>query len=173
MVIRSSKDVYVIGRDNAKPFLVADMPVGRDVILMQPLSFTIPDLPIFGTWRGLEILVPSGFISDYASVPRLFWRLIPRRGPYNKAAFIHDFLYVIQRVPRYIADLVFLFAMRALGVVELTARVMFRAVRAGGWFGWRRNAKLPSTRLRLHYGLHFIPRLFRPVDHPEWEFKPV
>ena len=42
---------------------------------------------------NLTIIVPKGFITDLASVPRFFWRLFPPGGVYNEAAIIHDYLY--------------------------------------------------------------------------------
>lgn len=39
------------------------------------------------------IEVPAGFVTDLASVPRIFWTLLPPDGKYAKAAIIHDYLY--------------------------------------------------------------------------------
>ncbi len=39
------------------------------------------------------IHVPAGFVTDLASVPRIFWTLLPPDGKYAKAAIIHDYLY--------------------------------------------------------------------------------
>lgn len=36
------------------------------------------------------ITVPSDFITDLASVPRLFWALLPPHGVYERAAVVHD-----------------------------------------------------------------------------------
>ncbi|SNR33207.1 DUF1353 domain-containing protein [Blastococcus mobilis] len=38
--------------------------------------------------------IPSDFPTDLASVPRLFWTLIPPTGAYEKAAVLHDWLCV-------------------------------------------------------------------------------
>lgn len=38
------------------------------------------------------ITVPSGFITDGASVPRPLWDLLPAWGTYSRAAVIHDYL---------------------------------------------------------------------------------
>lgn len=38
------------------------------------------------------IRVPEGFITDGASVPRLFWLLLPPWGEYGQAAVLHDYL---------------------------------------------------------------------------------
>lgn len=39
------------------------------------------------------IIVPAGFVTDLASVPRMVWSFYPPDGPWAKAAIIHDFLY--------------------------------------------------------------------------------
>lgn len=78
------------------------------------------------------IEVPRGFVTDYASIPRVFWRLIPPTGPYNGAAVIHDYLYTTGTVSRIVADAIFVEAMAALGVPANTRTVMHMGVRLGG-----------------------------------------
>jgi hypothetical protein len=43
-----------------------------------------------GQWDVLT--VPAGFQTDLASVPRLFWALLPPQGAYERAAVLHDWL---------------------------------------------------------------------------------
>lgn len=87
--------------------------------------------------RGL-IVVPAGFETDGASVPRVFWNVLPPlEGDYAAAAVLHDYLY---REPgnlsRADSDAVFREAMGVLGVGWLTRWTMWSAVRAGGWKPW-------------------------------------
>lgn len=84
--------------------------------------------------------VPEGFVTDFASVPRFFWRLLPPTGKYGKAAVIHDFLYRTGAVPRVEADDTFYRAMLALGVIWPTRLTMWLAVRCFGWFAYCRAA---------------------------------
>jgi hypothetical protein len=83
---------------------------------------------------GRTILVPAGFVTDFASIPRFFWRLLPPTGRYGKAAVIHDFLYRTPTAPftRAEADQVFADAMADLGVRAATRRAMWAAVRTFG-----------------------------------------
>lgn len=78
--------------------------------------------------------VPAGFETDFASIPRLFWNLLPPTGTYGKAAVIHDFLYRTPTVPvtRAEADQVFRDAMKDLGVSSFTRTLMWSAVRSFG-----------------------------------------
>jgi len=83
-----------------------------------------------------QICVPIGFKTDLASVPRLFWALIPPHGRYIRAAIIHDYLYIHKPVSRSIADRIFLDLMRRDGVPRWKRWIMYSAVRLGGWKGW-------------------------------------
>lgn len=38
------------------------------------------------------VYVPRGYLTDGASVPRIFWNLIPPWGKYGQAAIVHDYL---------------------------------------------------------------------------------
>ena len=82
--------------------------------------------------------VPANFITDFASIPRIFWRLFPPTGKYGKAAVLHDYLYAHNGVTRSEADGVFLEAMEELEVGWLTRHTLHKAVRAGGWLPWKR-----------------------------------
>lgn len=80
------------------------------------------------------VKVPKGFITDFASVPKAFWSIIPPYGKYTKAAVVHDYLYKHHsvRFTRKEVDLIFLKAMEVLGVNPVKRGVMYNAVR---WFG--------------------------------------
>ena len=38
------------------------------------------------------IVVPNGFKTDLASIPRVFWALFPPFGKYIRASIVHDYL---------------------------------------------------------------------------------
>lgn len=79
------------------------------------------------------ITVPAGFVTDFASVPKLLWNILPPFGRYGKAAIVHDYLYRTQGyASKPVADAIFLEAMKALGVGRLTRYTMFYAVRLFG-----------------------------------------
>lgn len=44
-------------------------------------------------WCYRGYLIPQGFVTDGASVPRVLWSMIPPLGPIRYAAFLHDFGY--------------------------------------------------------------------------------
>jgi hypothetical protein len=88
---------------------------------------------------GDTIEVPVGFMTDFATVPRLFWSLLPQWGKYGNASVIHDWLYWDQSRPRAQADRIFLEGMMVLQVGLLTRYAMFYAVQWLGWLAWHRN----------------------------------
>lgn len=89
------------------------------------------------------VVVPAGFDTDYASVPRVFWSIYPPDGSYTEAAIIHDWLYWEQppQLSRKQCDQVFLEGMAALGVPWHRRRIIYSSVRLGGWAAWNKNKK--------------------------------
>jgi len=89
--------------------------------------------------KGLNIVVPTGFETDFASVPRIFWRVVPPWGRYSPAAVVHDYLYATAPVSRKEADKIFLEHMKTLKVKWWRRKAMYRAVRMGGGFAWNKH----------------------------------
>lgn len=94
------------------------------------------------------ISVPAGFITDLASVPRVFWTLLPPDGKYAKAAIIHDYLYDNALRTKKEADLIFLDGMTVLGVPRWKRTVMYWAVRlfGRGMYGKEQNTFIDGNR---------------------------
>jgi len=81
------------------------------------------------------IRVPHGFITDFASVPRVLWSILPPTGRYTKAAVLHDYLYSNAShldLNRKQCDKMFLQAMEILGVKKWVRNTIYRAVRIFG-----------------------------------------
>jgi len=98
------------------------------------------------------ITIKPGLVTDFASVPRIFWNLFPPhtyevRGP----ALVHDALYQFNVVPRKTADKLFYKHLRSRGTSKLKAWAMYQAVRLGG-----KKAYETYTR-RLRAGLPPLP----------------
>jgi len=100
--------------------------------LMAPFSYR--------SSRG-TITVPAGFVTDGASIPRVFWSILEPFGPYFEAALIHDFLYSPwnRRFTRRQADLIFKEAMFNSGLDWVRRETIYRAVRLGGWASFKGN----------------------------------
>lgn len=42
---------------------------------------------------GESVTIPEGYISDGATIPRIFWIFFPPIDDYAKAAIVHDYMY--------------------------------------------------------------------------------
>lgn len=92
------------------------------------------------------VRIPVGFVTDFASVPRVLWNVLPPTGGYGKAAVIHDWLYQYRSImrtgflPRLVeraeADTILKDAMSVLGVRWWTRWTIYSGVRLGGWKAW-------------------------------------
>jgi uncharacterized protein DUF1353 len=86
--------------------------------------------------------VPVGFITDFASVPRIFWSVLPRDGRYTYPAIVHDYMYWVQKEPRSLADEIFKIGMEEFGIDFVTVNAIYWSVRAAGGWAWDDNAAL-------------------------------
>lgn len=89
-------------------------------------------------WQDGQVkhMVPKGFITDFASVPRGLWNLFPPSGRYTPAAVYHDHLYRLGTTSREYADAEFLAGMIALDVPWWQRTLMYWAVRLFGRAAW-------------------------------------
>lgn len=101
--------------------------------IVEPFDYDIGDL------GGEKLTVPAGFITDFASVPRIFWNIFPPWGMYGKAAVLHDWLYHVQIYTRRKCDQIFLEAMEVLKVPRLKRWTIYLVVRSGGWSAWNQH----------------------------------
>lgn len=79
-----------------------------------------------------DIIVPKGFNTDFASIPRIFWSLIAPIGKHTLAAVLHDFLYTYGYnlgISRKQADKIFYQAMIDSKVARITTNIMWFCVR--------------------------------------------
>ena len=88
---------------------------------------------------GDHIEVAIGFQTDFATIPRPFWVILPKWGRYGNASVIHDWLYWTQTRPRRQADAILLEAMGVLAVSAPVKYVLYGAVRLFGGLAWVRN----------------------------------
>lgn len=100
-----------------------------------------------GTWELLTMfayksdvadtvfVVPAGFVTDFASVPRIPIAFLLTGDCAQEAAVIHDWLYTSHEVDRTTADAVFREAV-ALGNPGWRAWLMWAGVRVGGGGSW-------------------------------------
>lgn len=95
--------------------------------LLLPFEYHVGAYP-----SATVIVVPVGFETDLASIPRALQWLFPPDGAYTKAAVLHDYLYRCGLFSRAQADAIFREAMQVLGVPAWQCWLIYRAVRVFG-----------------------------------------
>lgn len=85
-------------------------------------------------------VIPMGYRTDFASVPRFARFLINQTGKHDRAALIHDWEYDNQIGTRWEADKRFYREMRKDGVHVIKASLMFCSVWVGGRKWWISNS---------------------------------
>src|SRR3990167_9527154 len=74
---------FVSGRGHVD---VRALPDGKSWQLLEEVQYV--------TDWGLVITIPATFVTDFASVPRILWRIAPpATGKHRRAALRHDWLY--------------------------------------------------------------------------------
>jgi hypothetical protein len=95
---------------------------GRRMKLLSSLTYLDP--------QGERWIAPEGSVVDGASIPQFAWSVIggPFEGKYRKASVIHDVACVEKRRPWELVHETFYQGMRASGVNETRAKIMYAAV---------------------------------------------
>lgn len=109
---------------------------GRDFVLLRPVGYAAEGY-------AEPFVVPTGFVTDFASVPHLFTWLVPKSGDFLPAAVLHDALvapgsFTGPDIDRHEADRVFRTAMIGLGTGRVRAWLMWAAVTIGTFWASRR-----------------------------------
>lgn len=88
-----------------------------------------------------RFIIPKGYTSDFASVPQLFWWLVPPHGVTATACIVHDYLYEVKpfkHVTRREVDDYWLSLLRATTAPRWQIYLMYYYVRLLGWFTYYR-----------------------------------
>lgn len=84
----------------------------------------------------IVVRVPKGYETDFASIPRPAWWLLPPTGAWRRAAVFHDYLCDIG-TPRFLTDAIFRHIMEETGVKVWQRVVIYYTVRSY-WLCWGR-----------------------------------
>lgn len=96
----------------------------------------ISDLVYQSDVAGMTFTVPTGFITNFASVPRIPIVYELAGDTSSAAATVHDFLYTTHPVSRAMADAVLREASAVTDVPLWRRQLMWAGVRAFGWSHW-------------------------------------
>lgn len=91
------------------------------------------------------VRVPIGFVTDFASIPRVFWSIMRPDGLYSYAAIIHDYLYWEQFLSRSESDSILKICMEDFRIDPATIATVYNGVRLGGGFAWGSNAEKKAS----------------------------
>ena len=105
---------------------------GKDLVLLKPMKYQVAD-------TGHVIIVPKGFVTDLASIPRGFCIYMGRLESHGRAAIVHDYLYWSQVSSREQADKLLLLAMEESCVGKPKRTSIYAGVRLGGKSAWESN----------------------------------
>jgi hypothetical protein len=90
------------------------------------------------------VIVPRGFVTDFASIPQPLQILRGRlstAGGYGNAAAVHDYLYWRQDCTREQSDNILAIAMREAGVSVVERTLVYEGVRRFGQSAWDGNKR--------------------------------
>lgn len=106
-------------------------------VLLAPLVYRHDTIPAA---MHHQVVVPEGFETDYASVPRLPIAYLLAGDTGHRAAVVHDYLYVTHPpgISRASADAIFRRALSDDGEPWWRAQIMYAAVRLFGGPAWAR-----------------------------------
>jgi Protein of unknown function (DUF1353) len=128
----------------------------RIAVLTEPWLYCSP------VNRSLYV-VPAGYVTDFASVPRAAKLFYTQFGDWVEASVIHDWLYDVgQEGHKDEADRIFREALKEQGVGGFSRTVMFLAVRAGGGRAYRQAEK----RRPEDWAAHFVDRRGEQLPAP-------
>ena len=129
-------------------------------ILQRPIAYRI------GNTRD-SIVVPAGFVAEFASIPRALWSELSPVGEHERAAIVHDYLYWFQPCEREETDNLLMIAMKDGGVSDLRRGAVYAGVRLASGDVWNANRVA-----RDRGDLRIVPTGVRPTAQESWsEFR--
>ena len=103
------------------------LPTISAVILLPESRSDVTRYVLIGDFKYAGFEVPSGFVTDGLTIPRIFWSILPPIHRYFPAAIIHD--YLLTQVSRVEADREFKIVLKKLNISRVRRFLMAAAVR--------------------------------------------
>jgi hypothetical protein len=90
---------------------------------------------------SIQVTVKSDFITDGASIPKLFWSVAgnPLENDLLKPAIIHDGLYTLMQLPRGKCDKLLKEMLLFNGTSKVKANLVYYVVRILGGSHWKKD----------------------------------
>lgn len=152
--------------NSAAPFVRA-FADGANWMLQSPLIYQIGQNP------ADVVIVPRGFITDFASVPqplRALRDLMPSTDRYGIPSLVHDYLYWRQDCTRDQADNIMEIALKEAGVSLVERKVVHEGIRQFGQSAWDENKRSRESGLVRTVGAPYdeIPLTGTWAEYREW-----
>lgn len=136
--------VALAGCQSTRP---ADVPAPTDTPTLTPLGDAThwmlrdPLRVRLGDARP-EVIIPAGFVTDFATIPPALQTVISPLGPHLLPSILHDYLYWNQSCTRRQADQIFRLALEEAEVNGLIRLALYESVRSPfGRGAWQQNAQ--------------------------------
>lgn len=128
----------------------------RQYVLLEPFKYVAPV-------SGEVIVVPAGFVTDFASIPGPLQRAF---GPsiHDLPAVVHDYLYWRQSCSRTQADEIFYVALQRVGVSRMDRFWIHMGLMARGEAAYKENALNRRDRLP-----RIVPATDLEIPYTTWE----
>jgi hypothetical protein len=115
-----------------------------------------------------SIVVPAGFVTDLASIPKALHWWEGKVDRSMAAAIVHDYLYWDQRCTKDEADAVLYLAMKEGGVWWFKRRAVYAGVRTPiGQKAFEKNAKLKASGEPRFFSIDYVQTLAAEPAMPE------
>jgi hypothetical protein len=125
--------MFLVGCQSPPPPIIQPFADNKAFMLVRDMVYRIFD-------SNEAVVVPMGFVTDFASAPQALWSLgVSPHGRYSRAAVIHDYLYWSQVCTKEQADNIMLLAMIESDVSKSERFLMYKGVDFGGNPSWNEN----------------------------------
>lgn len=128
----------VVTKDFNKPLAISRFPDADLFYTTNEIKWTA-DPP--NPKKHKSVTVPAGFVTDLASIPRVFWSILRPDGSYMQAAVVHDYLYWVQDRTRDASDDILDLGMEELSVPGWKRFAITASVKQFGQGSWDENSR--------------------------------
>ncbi|MEQ1669983.1 MAG: DUF1353 domain-containing protein [Hyphomicrobium sp.] len=110
------------------------------------------------------VFIPSGFVTDFASVPWFAQSVVSVLGRHSVPAIVHDYLYWHQKCTRKEADLILYATMQEYDANWFQRHAVYWMVRIFGGWSWNENAESKKSGF-----IRILPAQWREIpENKDW-----
>ncbi|HFN0463108.1 TPA: DUF1353 domain-containing protein [Klebsiella quasipneumoniae subsp. similipneumoniae] len=119
---------------------------------------------------GEKIVIPAGFVTDFASIPPELSRLgLKSKGEYGRAAVVHDYLYWTQVCTKDQADRILVLGMKESDVNVVKRFLVHTGVHDFGKQSWQKNYREKNAGLIRLIPKEYFPLISEKYPNIKWK----